>query len=101
MAGQWRYVYRAIEQFGQVIDVFVSACRDAKAACRVFQRAIGTMRVAPVEVVTDHAPVYPAVLEKRCIHRSLQGRTTLNTLPKPHEPKPDSGTSQLAAGYFY
>ena len=24
VAGQWRYVYRAIDQFGQVIDVFVS-----------------------------------------------------------------------------
>jgi transposase-like protein len=64
VAGQWRYVYRAIDQFGQVIDVFVSARRDAKAARRFFQRAIGTMRVAPVEVVTDHAPVYPAVLEE-------------------------------------
>ena len=29
VAGQWRYVYRAIDQFGQVIDVFVSV-RDAK-----------------------------------------------------------------------
>jgi transposase-like protein len=64
VAGQWRYVYRAIDQFGQVIDVFVSARRDAKAARRFFQRAIGTMGVAPVEVVTDHAPVYPAVLEE-------------------------------------
>jgi transposase-like protein len=63
VAGQWRYVYRAIDQFGQVIDVFVSPRRDAAAACRFFQRAIGTMRVAPVEVVTDRAPVYPAVLE--------------------------------------
>ena len=27
VAGQWRYVYRAIDQFGQVIDVFVSARR--------------------------------------------------------------------------
>jgi transposase, IS6 family len=25
VAGRWRYVYRAIDQFGQVIDVFVSA----------------------------------------------------------------------------
>src|SRR6266508_505376 len=25
VAGQWRYVYRAIDQFGQIIDVFVSA----------------------------------------------------------------------------
>src|SRR5215203_5193644 len=64
VAGRWRYVYRAIDEFGQVIDVFVSAQRDAKAARRFFQRAIGTMRVAPVEVVTDHAPVYPAVLEE-------------------------------------
>ena len=32
VAGQWRYVYRAIDQFGQVIDVFVSARRDTMAA---------------------------------------------------------------------
>jgi transposase, IS6 family len=59
-----RYVYRAIDQFGQVIDVFVSPRRDAAAARRFFQRAIGTMQVAPVEVITDHTPVYPAVLEE-------------------------------------
>jgi transposase-like protein len=63
VAGQWRYVYRAIDQFGQVIDVFVSARRDAKAARRLFDRAISTTKIAPVEVVTDQAPVYPAVLE--------------------------------------
>jgi transposase-like protein len=33
VAGQWRYEYRAIDQSGQVIDVSVSARRDAK-ACR-------------------------------------------------------------------
>jgi IS6 family transposase len=38
VAGQWRCVYRAIDQFGQVIDVFVSPQRDAKAAHRFFQR---------------------------------------------------------------
>jgi hypothetical protein len=32
VAGRWRYIYRAIDQFGQVIDVFVSPKRDAKAA---------------------------------------------------------------------
>jgi transposase-like protein len=64
VAGQWRYVYRAIDQFGQVIDVFVSPRRDAAASRRFFERAIGTMGIAPVEVVTDHAPVYPAVLEE-------------------------------------
>jgi transposase-like protein len=63
VAGHWRYVYRAVDQFGQVIDVFVSARRDAKAARRFFDQAINATRVTPVEVTTDQAPVYPAVLE--------------------------------------
>jgi transposase, IS6 family len=32
VAGQWRYVYRAVDEFGQVIDVLVSQRRDATAA---------------------------------------------------------------------
>jgi IS6 family transposase len=64
VAGRWRYVSRAIDQFGQVIDVFVSAHRDAKAARRFFEQAIATTKVAPVEVVTDRAATYPMVLEE-------------------------------------
>jgi transposase, IS6 family len=64
VAGRWRYVYRAIDQFGQVIDVFVSARRDAKAARRFFDQAINATRVTPTEVTTDQAAVYPAVLEE-------------------------------------
>ena len=63
VAGRWHYVYRAIDQFGQVIDVFLSARRDADAASRFFRQAIGATRVRPVEVTTDRAPVYPGVLE--------------------------------------
>jgi transposase-like protein len=47
VAGRWRYVYRAIDQFGQVIDTFVSSRRDAGATRRFFQRAIGTTKVTP------------------------------------------------------
>jgi transposase-like protein len=64
IAGQWRSVYRAIDQFGQVIDVFVSPRRDAKAARRFFEQALRTTGVAPGEVVTDQASAYPAVLEE-------------------------------------
>jgi transposase, IS6 family len=62
--GVWRYVYRAIDQDGQVIDVLVSGKRDAATARRFFQRALTTMKVTPSEVVTDAAPIYPAVLEE-------------------------------------
>jgi transposase-like protein len=44
--------------------VFVSARRDAKAARRFFERAIGTTAIIPVEVVTDQAATYTAVLEE-------------------------------------
>src|SRR5215216_2273146 len=64
VAGRWRDVYRAVDQSGQVIDLFVSARRDAKAARRFFDQAISATKVTPVEVTTDQAPVYPAVLEE-------------------------------------
>jgi transposase-like protein len=51
--GVWRYVYRAIDQYGQVIDVLVSARRDADAARRFFRRVLATLKVTPSEVVTD------------------------------------------------
>jgi transposase-like protein len=64
VAGQWRYVYRAIDQDGQVIDVFVSPRRDTAAAQRFFQQAIGATKVTPTEVVTDKAATYPIVLDE-------------------------------------
>jgi transposase-like protein len=44
VAGRWRYVYRAIDQFGQVKDVFVSSRRDAKAARRFLEQILGTIK---------------------------------------------------------
>ena len=64
VAGRWRYVYRAIDQFGQVIDVFVSPRRDGIAARRFFERVIGMTKIMPSEVVTDLAPTYLVVLEE-------------------------------------
>jgi transposase-like protein len=64
VVGVWRYVYRAVDQYGQVVDVLVSARRDAAAARRFFRRALATLQVTPTEVVTDAAPVYPAVLDE-------------------------------------
>src|SRR5439155_25026939 len=62
--GIWHYLFRAIDQFGQVIDVFLSPRPDAKAARRFFQRAIDRTRISPVEVTTDRYRVYPRVLDE-------------------------------------
>ena len=64
VAGRWRYVYRAVDQAGQVIDAFVFPRRDAGAARRFFEQALGAATRTPVEVVTDQAATYPVVLEE-------------------------------------
>jgi transposase, IS6 family len=63
VGGIWRYLFRAIDQFGQVIDVFLSPRRDAKAARRFFERAIDRTRIAPVEVTTDRYRAYPRIID--------------------------------------
>jgi IS6 family transposase len=63
VAGRWRYVYRAVDQHGQIIDVYVSPRRDTRAARRFFETAVGA-HGEPVEVVTDRAPALRAVIEE-------------------------------------
>jgi len=63
VAGRWTYLYRAIDQYGQVIDVLLSARRDLAAARRFFTRALRAGTV-PAEVTTDRAPAYPRVLDE-------------------------------------
>ncbi|MCW2685185.1 MAG: putative transposase, partial [Mycobacterium sp.] len=60
--GVWRYVYRAIDQDGQVIDVLVSTHADS--ARRFFQRALSMLKVTPHEMVTDAAAIYPPILDE-------------------------------------
>ena len=63
VAGEWTYLYRAVDQHGQVIDVLLSGRRDLAAARRFFTRALRAGTV-PAEVTTDRAPVYPRVLDE-------------------------------------
>ncbi len=63
VAGRWRYVYRAVDQYGQVIDVFVSRKRDTAAATRFLATAI-TAHGEPGEVTTDKAQALAKVIRK-------------------------------------
>jgi transposase-like protein len=64
VGGTWRYLFRAIDQFGQVVDVYLSPRRNTEAARRLFDRAIGRTRVSPVEVTTDRYRVYSRLLDE-------------------------------------
>jgi len=60
--GRWAYLYRAIGQDGQVVDVYFSPRRNAAAAQAFFERAISATGVAPTRVTTDKAKCYPPAL---------------------------------------
>ena len=62
-AGVWRYAYRAVDGYGQVIDVYVSVRRDIAAARRFFTTAIAA-HGEPEEVVTDRAAALANVIEE-------------------------------------
>lgn len=59
VGGVWRYLYRAIDGHGQVVDVLLSEHRDTGAARSFFLLARSRTTGLPEEVVTDRAPVYP------------------------------------------
>jgi len=63
VAGRRAYLCRAIDQQGHVIDVLVPARRDLAAARRFLASALRVDTI-PAEVTTDHAPVYPRVLDE-------------------------------------
>jgi transposase, IS6 family len=60
--GRHAYIYRAIDQDGQVVDALFSERRSAAAARAFFERAIAETEVTPERVTSDKAKCYPPAL---------------------------------------
>ncbi len=56
--GKQRYLWRAVDQDGEVVDVFLQARRDSKAAKRFFRRLLNRHRDEPRKIVTDKLRSY-------------------------------------------
>ena len=71
--GKWRYVYRAIDRDGNLVDCMVSAKRDMKAARRFFKQAVLVTGVVPDKATTDGHNSYPNAIKNELgesvIHR--------------------------------
>jgi hypothetical protein len=67
----WRvYLYRAIDQFGQVIDVMVSQKRDLAAARRFFTRALDRRVARGISPPGSHRTGYEEFLITGCMSRA-------------------------------
>jgi IS6 family transposase len=63
VAGRWRYLYRAVDQHGQVIDVMISSSGTPQPPASFFTRALA-QGPALVEVTTDRAAPYLQMLDE-------------------------------------
>jgi putative transposase len=60
--GQWRYLYRAIDRDGALVDVMLSEHRDLAAAKAFFRSAKTVTGVTPDRVTTDGHDAYPRAI---------------------------------------
>ena len=71
--GQRQYLWRAVDQDGDLIDILVQPRRDGRAARRFFRRLLKSQRQEPVRLVTDKLGSY------RVAHRDLMPLVTHDT----------------------
>lgn len=81
--GQWTYLYRTVDRFGNTIDFYLSPIRNAKAAKRFLGKALNGLKdwEKPTVINTDKAPTYGIAIaqlkaEGKCpgdlVHRQVK-----------------------------
>ena len=59
IGGKLQYLWRAVDQDGDVVDVFLQDRRDAEAAKRFFRRLVGRHGSEPWKIATDKLGRHP------------------------------------------
>ncbi len=68
--GKQQYLWRAVDQDGEIIDVFLQARRDGVAAKRFFKRLIKNHPAEPRKIITDKLRSY-GVAQRELIPDSI------------------------------
>ena len=87
IGGIQHYLWRAVDQDGEVIDVFLQKSRNAKAAKRFFKRLFKNHKGKPRKIVTDKLASYGVAhreLSPDVIHTKSQYANNLSELS--HQP---------------
>jgi transposase-like protein len=109
--GRWRYLYRAVDQHGQVVDVLLREQRDLASAQAFFEQAIRRRGVTPVIVISDKHQPYVRTIQHHAstalhiqsgLHRANGGVTT-KAIERSHVPikdrlRPMRGLGTMASG---
>jgi putative transposase len=63
--GRVHYLWRAVDQDGDVLDILVQSHRDKKAAKKFFRKLLKTLRYVPRALITDKLRSYSAAKAER------------------------------------
>ena len=85
--GQQHYLWRAVDQDGEVVDVFLQARRDGAAAKRFFKRLLRSHGDEPRKIVTDKLRSY-GVAHREVIPEAIHDTSQYanNRAEQSHEP---------------
>jgi len=83
VAGQWKYLYRAVDKSGNTVDVLLTAKRDLAAARRYLERAIN-LHGLPEKITIDKSGANTAAIKSvnddACLDIELRQSKYLNNL---------------------
>ena len=83
VAGQWKYLYRAVDKVGDTVDFLLTAKRDKAAARRFLQRAIN-LHGLPEKITIDKSGANTAAIhsvnEDACLDIELRQCKYLNNI---------------------
>ena len=65
VGGKWKYLFRAVDKHGQLIDFMLSERRDTGAAYRFLRKALRTVSdYPPSSITTDKLASYPKAIRR-------------------------------------
>jgi transposase, IS6 family len=65
VGGKWKYLFRAVDKHGQLIDFMLSDRRNTRAAYRFLRKALKTMSdYPPSSITTDKLASYPNAIRR-------------------------------------
>ena len=97
VAGEWKYLYRAVDRAGHTIDFLLRAHRDVAAARRFLERAID-LHGEPEKITIDKSGANTAAIQRIQTDSGDRHRTAPGQVPQQHRRTgPPRGQAHRAA----
>ena len=92
--GTTHYLWRAVDQRGDVLDILVQSRRHAVAATRFFRKLLKGLRYVPRVLVTDKLASYQVAHREVLPSVTLAARSTSTIGPRTPISRPESGNGR-------